>query len=91
MVTEATREFILHELDTYGRDRLQAGKEDRAREFARALATIEDGGDEVFVEHMLYRVVEDDLGEPKRNPDQAGIDGERDARIAAVQDTLTED
>ena len=58
MVTEADREFILHELDTYGRDRHQAGKEDKAREFARAHAAIEGGSDEVFVEHMLYRVVE---------------------------------
>ena len=59
MVTEASREFILHELNTYGSDRAAAGKEEKARQFAAAIAAIEGGGDEVFVEHMLYRVVED--------------------------------
>lgn len=58
MVTEAPRADILAELDRYGSDRAQAGKEEKAREFARAMAVLEAGADEVFVEHMLYRVVE---------------------------------
>lgn len=59
MVTEATKEFILHELETYGSDRAAAGKAEKAHQIAAAIAAIERGDDEVFVEHMLYRVVED--------------------------------
>lgn len=60
MVTEGTREQILAELDRYGSDRAQAGKTERAQEYARAIAILENGddGDECMVEHMLYRIVE---------------------------------
>lgn len=59
MVIEADREFVLHELNTYGRARLDSGKEEEARAIARAVNAVEAGADEVFVERTMYRVVED--------------------------------
>lgn len=56
-VTERSRADILAELDQLGRDRLTHGKEDRAREYARAWHVINDGGEEVAVGHAVYRVV----------------------------------
>lgn len=53
-----TQAEVLAELDEYGLDRLTQGKEEKARDFARAIAAIEAGADEVEVGHMVYRVVE---------------------------------
>lgn len=53
-----TRDEIRAELDQYGSDRAQQGKPDKAREFARALADLEAGADEVRAGHAVYRVVE---------------------------------
>lgn len=58
-VREGTRAAILAELDQYGEDRFQAGKEDRAREIARAWHLINDGdADEVQIGHLVYRVTD---------------------------------
>lgn len=58
-VTEGTLAELAVELDRYGADRLQQGKEEKAREYARALAALQDPGDEMRVEDVVYRVVED--------------------------------
>lgn len=57
-LNEGTRAEILAELDQYGSDRLDAGKHDRAREYAKAINAIENGADEVRVEHAVYRVTD---------------------------------
>jgi hypothetical protein len=44
-VTEGTREEILAELDTYGADRAQAGKTEKAEVIADALREVRDGAD----------------------------------------------
>ena len=58
-VTQGPRAEILAELDQLGADRTAHGKEDRAREYARAWHAINDGGDEITVDHAVYRVVEE--------------------------------
>lgn len=59
-VTEGTRAELAAELDRYGADRAQQGKEDKARAIAEALADLTDrGADEVRAEGIVYRVVED--------------------------------
>ena len=57
-LTAGTRDEIAAELEQYGSDRAQQGKPEKAREFARALAAVEDGADEVEVGHAVYRIVE---------------------------------
>jgi len=57
-VTEGTREEILAELDTYGADRAQAGKE-KAEAIADAWREVRDGATWVEVSpRQVYRVVE---------------------------------
>lgn len=58
LLNQGTKDEILHELNRYGSDRAQAGKEDRAREYARAVNAIQEGAEQVEVEHAIYRVVE---------------------------------
>lgn len=57
-LNEGTREEILAELDQYGSDRAQQGKEDKARLYARAWHAVKGGAIEVEVEHAVYHVVE---------------------------------
>jgi len=91
-VTEGTRAEVLAELSRLGRDRLAQVREDKAREIARAWNEVNDGETWVALgENHIYSIVEDDLGEPERNPDQAAIDAERDVRVMAIQDALVED
>jgi hypothetical protein len=47
------------ELDRYGRDRLQQGKQAVAEEFAEAWREVRDGATWVEVDGGVYRVVED--------------------------------
>ena len=56
-VAEGTKGEVMAELDRYGKDRLQQGKEDKARQFARALADVEEGSTWVEVDGGVYRVV----------------------------------
>lgn len=59
-VTEGTQAEILAELDRYGTDRAAQGKEARAARYAQAIGVIEEGiDDEVEVDRIRYRVVED--------------------------------
>lgn len=59
-VTEGTREEILAELDTYGADRAQAGKTEKAEVIADALREVRDGATWVEISsRQVYRVVED--------------------------------
>lgn len=69
-VTEDTRDALLAELNTYGSDRAQQGKAEKAAAYAQAVHAIEAGALEVRVEHSVYRVV----GE------------QRPARYATVED-----
>lgn len=57
-LNRGTRDEILAELEAYGSDRAQQGKEEKARELARALHAIAEGAIEVEVGHAVYRVVE---------------------------------
>lgn len=58
-VTEGTREEILAELNTYGADRAQAGKTEKASVIADALREVRDGATWVEVSpRQVYRVVE---------------------------------
>lgn len=73
-LNEGTRAEILAELDEYGRDRMAQGAEDseeRAREYARALAVIEAGADEVRVDRAVYRVLPATPGE---SPQEVPVD-----------------
>lgn len=54
---EGTRAELIAELDRYGSDRHAHGKEDKAREFARAIGVLERGGEEVQVGRIVYRVM----------------------------------
>lgn len=58
-LNKGTRAEILGELEQYGSDRAQQGKEEKARAYARAWHAVEGGAVEVEVEHAVYRVVED--------------------------------
>ena len=93
LTTEATREATLEALTGWRKHWTQAAAEhaELAAEFAQAVAAVEHGALAVFAGREMYIVVEDDLGEPEHNPDQAAIDTERDVRVAAVQDALVED
>jgi hypothetical protein len=57
-VTEGTREEVLAELDRYGADRAQQGKEAKARRYAEAIAQVGKGAVEVEVDRIRYRIVE---------------------------------
>jgi len=56
-VTEDTRDGILAVLNTYGSDRAQQGKPEKAAQYAQAVHAVEAGALEVRVEHSVYRVV----------------------------------
>ena len=58
-VNVGTRTEILAELEQYGSDRVAHGKTDRAREYARALASIEAGSDVVRVRHSVWVVCDE--------------------------------
>lgn len=58
-VVEGAREEVAAELERYGSDRAQQGKEDKAARYARALHAVEAGALAVRVEGVLYRIVED--------------------------------
>lgn len=57
-VSEGTREEVLAELDRYGADRAQQGKEAKARRYAEAIAQVGKGAVEVEVDRIRYRIVE---------------------------------
>jgi hypothetical protein len=85
---EGDRPEIVAQLERW-RDHWRTHR-DRQQECADALAAVQAGATDVWAVGTRYLVVEDDLGEPERNPDQAAINAERDVRIAAVQDGLDE-
>lgn len=58
-VTEGTRGEVAAEIDQYGDDRAQQGKVEKAKAIARALNSLGDGADEVRVEGIVFRIVED--------------------------------
>lgn len=58
-ITEGSRTEILAELDRYGSDRAQQGKEEKAHRYAKAIAYIGKGATEVEVDGIRYRIVED--------------------------------
>jgi hypothetical protein len=57
-VAEGTKDEVMAELDRYGRDRLQQGKQAVAEEFAEAWREVRDGATWVEVDGGVYRVVE---------------------------------
>jgi hypothetical protein len=57
-VAEGTKDEIMAELDRYGRDRLQQGKQAVAEEFAEAWREVRDGATWVEADGGVYRVVE---------------------------------
>lgn len=58
-VTEGTAAELIGELNEYHADRELQGKREKARQFAKARDAIENGANEVRVEHVVYRVVEE--------------------------------
>lgn len=65
-VTEGTRAQILAELDQYGSDRAQQGKEDKARHIAKAIALLGKGSDGAWIGNShYYKVVDEADAEPR--------------------------
>lgn len=56
---QGTREQIEAELSELGEEAAGKGKADKAREFAAALAQLDDDAPHVRVRHTVYRVVRD--------------------------------
>lgn len=57
-VNVGSRAEVLAELDRYGHDKLAHGKEALAREYARAIARIENGATAVRVRNAVWYVTD---------------------------------